>query len=69
MENQYGIFPFVIADGEGILESMENVEKAFDEYPSLIYDGPFSEHIENRTPVMLENASEISEQDALNRAN
>lgn len=57
-----------LADGEGILESMENVEKAFDEYPSLIYDGPFSEHIENRTPVMLENASEISEQDALNRA-
>lgn len=56
------------ADGNGILESMENVEKAFDEYPSLIYDGPFSEHIENRRPVMLENATQISEEDALKRA-
>lgn len=52
----------------GILEDMQNVEKAFDEYPSLIYDGPFSEHIENRRPVMLENAKEISEEDALKRA-
>ena len=56
------------ADGEGILESMENIEKAFDEYPSLIYDGPFSEHIENRSPAMLENAAEISESDAMNIA-
>lgn len=56
------------ADENGILESMENVEKAFDEYPALIYDGPFSEHIENRSPVMLENAAEISEEDALKRA-
>ncbi len=52
----------------GILEDMQNVEKAFDEYPSLIYDGPFSEHIENRRPVMLESAKEISEEDALKRA-
>ena len=56
------------ADGGGILESMENVEKAFDEYPSLIYDGPFSEHIENRSPVMLENAAEISVEEAQKRA-
>lgn len=57
----------VKAEG-GILEDMQNVEKAFDEYPSLIYDGPFSEHIENRRPVMLENAKDISEEDALKRA-
>lgn len=56
------------ADGDGILESLENVEKAFDEYPSLIYDGPFSEHIENRSPAMLENAAEISEEEALKAA-
>lgn len=56
------------ADGGGILESMENVEKAFDEYPALIYDGPFSEHIQNRSAIMLENAAEISEEDALNAA-
>lgn len=56
------------ADGNGILESLENVEKAFDEYPSLIYDGPFSEHIVKQNPKMLENAHEISKEEALNKA-
>ena len=40
------------------------VEKEFGEYPSLIYDGPFSEHIENMSPKMLENKREISAQEA-----
>lgn len=34
---------------------MESLEKAFQDYPSLIYDGPFSEHIEAIEPVMLKN--------------
>lgn len=55
----------VRADGPEILESMENVEKAFDEYPSLIYDGPFSEHIENMQPKMTEGKPEISRDEAL----
>lgn len=40
------------------------IEKKFGEYPSLIYDGPFSEHIENQSPKMLENAHDISKDDA-----
>lgn len=56
------------AAGNSILEDLENVEKSFDEYPSLIYDGPFSEHIENRESVMLKNASDISQEDALIKA-
>ena len=55
------------ADG-GILQDLENVEKSFEGYPSLIYDGPFSEHIENRQPVMLENESEISQEEARKKA-
>lgn len=43
-----------------ILADLENVEKSFEEYPSLIYDGPFSEHIENRESVMLKSAEEVS---------
>ncbi len=58
----------VHADDDGILSSLENVEKAFDEYPSLIYDGPFSEHIVNQKPKMLENKDEISKEDALKKA-
>ena len=55
------------ADG-GILKDLENVEKSFEGYPSLIYDGPFSEHIENRQPVMLENEKEISQDEAKEKA-
>ena len=55
------------ADG-GILADLENVEKSFEDYPSLIYDGPFSEHIENREPVLLKNAADITQAEALTRA-
>ena len=47
-----------------ILSDMENVEKSFEEYPSLIYDGPFSEHIENRDAAMLKGKSDISVEEA-----
>lgn len=47
-----------------ILSDLENVEKSFSEYPSLIYDGPFSEHIENRQSPMLTTAREITLDDA-----
>lgn len=56
------------AAGNNILENLENVEKSFDEYPSLIYDGPFSEHIENRESVMLKNSEDISQEEALTKA-
>lgn len=52
----------------GILDDMENVEKSFEEYPSLIYDGPFSEHIQNREPALLKNAADISPNEAQNIA-
>ncbi len=55
------------ADG-GVLEDLEKVEKEFQEYPSLIYDGPFSEHIENMKPVMLEEAAEIDQETARQKA-
>ena len=48
-----------------ILYSFESVEKEFQEYPSLIYDGPFSTHIENMKPTLIENEKEISKEDGL----
>ena len=55
--------------GSGIVyaadeEPFSAVEKQFGEYPSLIYDGPFSEHIENIEPKLLKNTVEISRDDA-----
>lgn len=55
------------AEGD-ILSDLENIEKAFDEYPSLIYDGPFSEHIEKQEAEMLKSAEEIPRDAALKRA-
>lgn len=57
-----------VADAEGVLTDFEAVEKEFQEYPSLIYDGPFSEHIEKIQPVMLENTAEISKEKAMDIA-
>lgn len=47
---------------------LSSIEKEFGEYPSLIYDGPFSEHIENMSPKMLENEREITRQEAIAKA-
>lgn len=38
---------------------MENVDKNFQEYPSLIYDGPFSDHMLKSKPLGL-NAEKVS---------
>lgn len=57
-----------IADGGDILSDLKNVEKSFEEYPSLIYDGPFSEHITNRESQMLKYAQDITRTEALNKA-
>jgi spore germination protein len=43
--------------------SMRLIEQEFPEVPSLIYDGPFSEHITDMSPKMLENEETVSEED------
>lgn len=53
---------------EDIFGDLEKVEKSFDGYPSLIYDGPFSEHIENAQSPMLTAAAEITQEQALAKA-
>lgn len=40
-------------------ESFKLIESEFPEIPTLIYDGPFSGHIESKKPLMLEGLSEI----------
>lgn len=51
-----------VTDGFKDFENLDN------NYPSLIYDGPFSDHIMEKNPVMLEGEKEISEEEALRRA-
>jgi len=44
--------------------TLTSIEKEFQNYPSLIYDGPFSEHIEKMEPVMLKGKPNISMKEA-----
>ncbi|MBQ3378536.1 MAG: germination protein YpeB [Clostridia bacterium] len=45
-------------------EACEPVVEQFADYPTLIYDGPFSDHLMDSVSVMLESAPEVSEDDA-----
>lgn len=51
-----------VTDGFKDFENLDN------NYPTLIYDGPFSDHIMEREPIMLKGEKEISEEEALRRA-
>lgn len=51
------------ADGD----AFSQIEEKIGEYPTLIYDGPFSEHIENLKPKLLENKSELSKEAAASK--
>lgn len=48
-----------------LLGSMSKVNQEFQEYPSLIYDGPFSEHLKTTEPLMTKGANKISAQDGI----
>ncbi len=48
-----------------INSSFDDVEQSLSDLPSLIYDGPFSDHIEQGTPLLLKGLPEISQEDAL----
>lgn len=51
-----------VTDGFKDFENLDN------NYPTLIYDGPFSDHIMEKEPEMLKGEKEISEEEALRRA-
>ncbi len=48
-----------------ISSSFDDVEQSLSDLPSLIYDGPFSDHIEQGTPALLDGLNEITKEDAL----
>ena len=44
--------------------AFQTVEADFTQVPTLIYDGPFSEHLSGRTPQMLEGLPQVTEEEA-----
>ena len=54
---------------EGALsESMKVVESEFPEVPTLIYDGPFSEHIETMRPLYTKGMGRVTQETAVKTA-
>ena len=53
-------------DGEPVTagSAFQTVEADFPEVPTLIYDGPFSEHLSSRSPKMLEGLPQVTEAEA-----
>ncbi len=49
------------ADGGAPASSLGDIESSLTDYPTLVYDGPYSDHILEKEPVMLKNAEKVSE--------
>ncbi len=48
-----------------LLGSMQQVSQTFQHYPALIYDGPFSDHVQKQKPVMTQGKAEITRQEGI----
>lgn len=48
--------------------AMGEIEEQLHDYPALIYDGPFSSHLNDRKPVFTADMPEISKEEALQKA-
>ncbi|NLZ47017.1 MAG: germination protein YpeB [Clostridiales bacterium] len=50
-----------------VTEGFSDFEEGFESYPTLIYDGPFSDHILEKDPIMIKGAEDATEDYALKR--
>lgn len=51
-------------DAAGTTSRIKQIEDSFMGYPTLIYDGPFSDHLLDKTPLMTEGKPEIPAEQA-----
>lgn len=47
-----------------LANSIADLEQELHDYPSLVYDGPFSQHVMNKEPVFLKGKADVSESEA-----
>lgn len=51
-----------------VTEGFTDFEEGFSNYPTLIYDGPFSDHILEKEPLMVKNQREVTPEQAAEKA-
>lgn len=52
---------------DGLADAVYSVEESLTEYPTLIYDGPYADHITDKESKMLTSSNEIGIDEAKNR--
>ncbi len=57
-----------VDDTPAITDGFQDMEEGMEGYPTLIYDGPFSDHIMEREPLLTKNADEVTREDARKKA-
>ena len=53
-----------VIDDQNLADSLTELEENLSDYPTLIYDGPYSDHILEKQPLMTTNAKEVSKSQA-----
>lgn len=49
-------------------DELNDANQALEDYPTLIYDGPFSDHINNKKSSLIENLERVTQDTALKKA-
>lgn len=49
-------------------DSLNDANQSINDYPTLIYDGPFSDHVNNKKPVLIEHLEVVSQAQAQEKA-
>lgn len=52
----------------GLSSALSDIEDEFSDYPTLVYDGPYSDHILEKKPTVTEGAEEVSVKEAAKTA-
>lgn len=55
-------------DNDSLNCTLDALEDSLSDYPTLVYDGPYSDRILEKEPLMLKNAEAVSEEAALKKA-
>lgn len=56
------------AQSVSVTEGFTDFEEGFSNYPTLIYDGPFSDHILEKEPLMVKDQKEVTQEQAAEKA-
>lgn len=53
-----------VIDKESLAGSLDGLEQELSDLPTLVYDGPYSDHITTKEPLMIKNANAVNETQA-----